>query len=93
MRKLFGPIALSMENRLDALQRDNMHLQKTVTALHEKIAKLEWILKLVYNRLDLLRVSTRGPPATPANDTITPLPPVINLDEDHKVETRAPWLF
>ena len=86
MRELFGPTVLSVETRLENLHWDNTHLQKTIVTLHEKIAKLEWLLKLVYNCMDLVCVQMGAPLASPVVRTSTHQVHIIDLDTHSKPE-------
>lgn len=88
MREIFGPSVLNLKTHLDSVDTDNTYLQKIVIVMYEKIAKLEWLLKLVYNKLDLLCVRTSVPPTAPNAGTTTPPTHVIDLDGDKNPEVQ-----
>lgn len=88
---LFGHTNLSIMSQLDALQRDKSHLQKTVVTLDDKIAKLEWLLRLVYSWLDMLGVYTRK--LTTASGMQSPPPPFIHSNGECKPYTSTPWML
>jgi division protein CdvB (Snf7/Vps24/ESCRT-III family) len=85
MWELFGPMALSIETCLDDLYWANTYLQKLVIALHDRLEKVDWILKMVYNRIDLIQVRMGTHSTGPMTGALTPLDQIIDLD----VHTKA----